>query len=236
MANLRTALVLGGGGARAAYQVGVLLAIRELLGDSTDNPFPILCGTSAGAVNVATLACNAGNFRAAVDALAEVWRNMHAGHIYRADPLGTGTKLLLAPGTAQIYYGDEVARSLKIRGTAGDATLRGMMPWDSMARPGARVVLEHWRKLGLFRRAHPAIGAGEHRLLQAKPYVFSRVLGSDRVVVALDQPVGKKAIPVGDVFPEGTEVVDAYSGTSGTVTGGRVMLSTKFTVVLLAAR
>lgn len=154
----------------------------------------------------------------------------------RADPLGTGTKLLLAPGTAQIYYGDEVARSLKIRGTAGDATLRGMMPWDSMARPGARVVLEHWRKLGLFRRAHPAIGAGEHRLLQAKPYVFSRVLGSDRVVVALDQPVGKKAIPVGDVFPEGTEVVDAYSGTSGTVTGGRVMLSTKFTVVLLAAR
>ena len=88
MANLRTALVLGGGGARAAYQVGVLLAIRELRGESTENPFPILCGTSAGAVNVATLSCNAGNFRAAVDALAEVWRNMHAGHIYRADPIG----------------------------------------------------------------------------------------------------------------------------------------------------
>lgn len=88
MANGRTALVLGGGGARAAYQVGVLLAIRELLGDRTDNPFPILCGTSAGAVNAATLACYAYNFSAAVDALAEVWRNMHAGQIYRADPLG----------------------------------------------------------------------------------------------------------------------------------------------------
>lgn len=83
-------MVLGGGGARAAYQVGVLLAIRELLGDSRENPFPILCGTSAGAVNAATLACYAHNFSNAVEALADVWRNMHAGQIYRADPLGIG--------------------------------------------------------------------------------------------------------------------------------------------------
>ncbi|WP_300453772.1 patatin-like phospholipase family protein [Accumulibacter sp.] len=86
----RTALVLGGGGARAAYQAGVLLAVRELLGGPTRNPFPILCGTSAGAVNAATLACHAHNFSAAVEALADVWRNMHAGQIYRADPLGMG--------------------------------------------------------------------------------------------------------------------------------------------------
>lgn len=90
MVNGKTALVLGGGGARAAYQVGVLLAIRELLGDPTTNPFPILCGTSAGAVNAATLACYANNFSAAVEALADVWRNMHAGQIYRSDLLGMG--------------------------------------------------------------------------------------------------------------------------------------------------
>lgn len=90
MANGRTALVLGGGGARAAYQVGVLLAVRDLLGNPTENPFPILCGTSAGAVNAGTLACYAKNFGAAVESLAEVWRNMHAGHIYRADVLGIG--------------------------------------------------------------------------------------------------------------------------------------------------
>lgn len=90
MANRRTALVLGGGGARAAYQAGVLLAIRDLLGDASDNPFPILCGASAGAVNVATLACNAHHFGAAVEALADVWRNLHAGQIYRADPIGIG--------------------------------------------------------------------------------------------------------------------------------------------------
>lgn len=154
----------------------------------------------------------------------------------RSDPLGTGTRLLLAPGGAQIYYGDELARTLRIAGTNGDATLRGMMTWDALANAPTRAVLEHWRKLGRFRRAHPAVGAGEHHLLQAKPYVFSRALGSDRVVVGLDQPVGAKSIPVGEVFPEGAEVVDAYSGVSGKVAGGRVVLNTKFGLVLLAPR
>jgi len=91
MANQRTALILSGGGARAAYQVGVLLAIRELHGDAKENPFPILCGTSAGAVNAATLACYADDFNAAVDALVKVWRNMHAEQIYRTDLLGMAT-------------------------------------------------------------------------------------------------------------------------------------------------
>lgn len=86
--NARTALVLPGGGARAAYQAGVLTAIGELLPDPTLNPFPILCGTSAGAINAATLACRADNFRAGVEALNDVWRSMRAHHVYRADPLG----------------------------------------------------------------------------------------------------------------------------------------------------
>jgi NTE family protein len=88
MSNSRTALILTGGGARAAYQVGVLRAVRELLPDPTVNPFPIICGTSAGAINAATLACHADNFRGAVEALTDVWRNMRAGHVYRADPVG----------------------------------------------------------------------------------------------------------------------------------------------------
>jgi NTE family protein len=95
----KTALILSGGGARAAYQVGVLLAISELVPDPTHNPFPIICGTSAGAINAATLACRADNFRAAVGDLVETWRQMHASHIYRADPLGvaaTGARWLSA--------------------------------------------------------------------------------------------------------------------------------------------
>ena len=84
----RTALILTGGGARAAYQVGVLLAIAKLSRQRRHNPFPILCGTSAGAINAAGLACLADHFGKAVNILAGIWRNMHAGDIYRADALG----------------------------------------------------------------------------------------------------------------------------------------------------
>ncbi len=84
----KTALVLTGGGARAAYQVGVLLAIAKLSSNRRHNPFPILCGTSAGAINATSIACLADNFSKAVSVLATFWRNMHAGHIYRADPIG----------------------------------------------------------------------------------------------------------------------------------------------------
>ena len=64
--NGRTALVLAGGGARAAYQVGVLLAIRDLMPEPERNPFTILCGTSAGAINAVTLGCYADNFGAEI--------------------------------------------------------------------------------------------------------------------------------------------------------------------------
>ena len=85
-----TALVLTGGGARAAYQVGVLLAVAKLSNNRRQNPFPILCGTSAGAINATSIACLADNFGKAVSVLASFWRNMHAGQIYRADPVGMG--------------------------------------------------------------------------------------------------------------------------------------------------
>ena len=81
-------LVLAGGGARAAYQVGVLQAIREMLPDPQVNPFPIICGTSAGAVNAGSLACHADDFGNAVERLLTVWRNFTPHHVYRADWLG----------------------------------------------------------------------------------------------------------------------------------------------------
>ncbi|MBV2234079.1 MAG: patatin-like phospholipase family protein [Sterolibacterium sp.] len=84
----KTALVLTGGGARAAYQVGVLSAISELLPDSKQNPFPILCGTSAGAINAASLATQAEDFGFAVSRLRAIWENFHVRQVYRADTLG----------------------------------------------------------------------------------------------------------------------------------------------------
>lgn len=89
-----TALVLSGGGARAAYQVGVLRALvrirRSALGPMARlrNPFGVICGTSAGAINAAALACQADRFEAAVEVVAQVWRQFHADQVYRADSLG----------------------------------------------------------------------------------------------------------------------------------------------------
>lgn len=159
----------------------------------------------------------------------------------RADPMGAGTRLLLAPGGAQIYYGDELARTLEVPGTEGDANLRSSMNWSELAR-GDRTgeILAHWRKLGQFRRAHPAVGAGTHLQLQAAPYVFTRSLPQngrvDHVVVAMDQGTGTKTIRVLGVYPDGTELVDAYSGSSGTVRDGVITLTTRFELVLLSER
>ena len=82
----RAGLVLTGGGARAAFQVGVVKAVRDILGNPAKNPFPILCGTSAGAINAATLAVFAEDFSRGVASLLEVWENMRCSHIYRTDP------------------------------------------------------------------------------------------------------------------------------------------------------
>lgn len=81
-------LILTGGGARAAYQVGVLKAIAEMLPRRAQNPFPIICGTSAGALNAATLAVNARQFAKGVHYLDNIWRNFQPGDIYRTDVLG----------------------------------------------------------------------------------------------------------------------------------------------------
>ena len=74
-ASGKAGLVLAGGGARAAYQVGVLQALKEMLPDPAANPFPIIAGTSAGAVNAGALACHADDFGRAVDNPLDVWRN-----------------------------------------------------------------------------------------------------------------------------------------------------------------
>ncbi len=79
------ALVLQGGGARAAYQVGVLKALSEILGHPEENPFPIITGTSAGAINAAVLAVHADNFAKGVETLLDVWTNFRPDHVYRTD-------------------------------------------------------------------------------------------------------------------------------------------------------
>ncbi|MES2818025.1 MAG: patatin-like phospholipase family protein [Pseudomonadota bacterium] len=80
-----TGLILSGGGARAAYQVGVLAAIADLLPNAADNPFPVIVGTSAGAINAVGLACGALHFTEAIHRLTAVWQGFHTHQVYRSD-------------------------------------------------------------------------------------------------------------------------------------------------------
>ncbi len=150
----------------------------------------------------------------------------------------SGTKLLLAPGISQVYYGDESARSLDIEGTTGDATLRSMMNWDDIkTNPETQKVLLHWQKLGKFRKNHISIGAGMHKEISGSPYVFSRTFTkdnfTDKVVIGLDLPKGRKEISVGTIFENGTKLKDGYSGKEALVSNGKVSIDSEFDIVLL---
>ena len=86
----RTGLVLTGGGARAAYQVGVLqeiTAMRARCSQDTTNPFQIICGTSAGAINASMLACGADRFQETLESLAQIWHDFQTHKVYRSDVL-----------------------------------------------------------------------------------------------------------------------------------------------------
>ncbi|MFD2916539.1 alpha-amylase family glycosyl hydrolase [Psychroserpens luteus] len=156
----------------------------------------------------------------------------------RKKPFETANKLLLSPGTSQVYYGDESSRSLVIPGTDGDATLRSMMNWDSIAKQKrTKEILTHWQKLGTFRTNHPAVGAGKHQMISQNPYTFSRSynLGNfkDLVVIAMDLEAGKKTLNVKGVFEDGTLLFDAYSNQEVTVKNGKVELESEFNIILL---
>ena len=133
-----TGLILSGGGARAAYQVGVLGAIADLLGESCRNPFPVIVGTSAGAINAVGLACGALHFASAVRRLTEVWQGFHCGDVYRSDwpgvlrqasrffghsLLGMGKDLPVAL-LDSAPLGDLLARELDFSGIAAAVRMR----------------------------------------------------------------------------------------------------------------
>ena len=135
-----TGLLLTGGGARAAYQVGVLEAIADIRASAGRqrgaNPFPVITGTSAGAINAAALACGADDFDGAVRRIAQVWRQMRTQQIYRADSLA----MLDAAARWRLVlgFGQLVAKWLRIRprslldNTPLAGLLAGMVPLERL--------------------------------------------------------------------------------------------------------
>jgi NTE family protein len=84
-ARKKIGLILSGGGARAAYQVGVLTAISELTPDQPKIPFDIICGTSAGAFNACAMAARAHEFHVGVERLSRIWSNFSCDQVFRTD-------------------------------------------------------------------------------------------------------------------------------------------------------
>lgn len=113
-------LLLTGGGARAAYQAGVLQALQRIAiecgapgAHGGPSPFQVIAGTSAGAINAAALACGADRFDHTVALLTDVWSQFHAEQVYRADSLAvirTG-----APWLTMMSFGWAVARFRRLR-------------------------------------------------------------------------------------------------------------------------
>ncbi|HEY5689309.1 MAG TPA: alpha-amylase family glycosyl hydrolase [Yeosuana sp.] len=156
----------------------------------------------------------------------------------RIKPFEAITKLLLSPGTSQMYYGDESSRSLIIEGTVGDATLRSFMNWNDIKNnQKTKDLLFHAQKLGQFRANHPAIGAGTHQMITKSPYLFYRSFYKEQyqdiVVVGLDLPIGLKTLDVSKVFKEGDVVHDAYSNQDISVKNGTVLIDSDYDIVLL---
>ncbi|SMG39593.1 alpha-amylase [Marivirga sericea] len=158
----------------------------------------------------------------------------------RTNVFNTATYLMLTPGAAQIYYGDETARLLN-SDAEGDAKLRSLMNWNELEADAKREgysikeIHNHWQKLGQFRKNHPAIGAGTHQKISDAPYTFSRKLNindyDEQVMVVMAENV--KEVEVEKVFDENQEVRNFYTGETATVENGKLMFSKDSRLLLL---
>ncbi|MDY7561164.1 patatin-like phospholipase family protein [Pseudomonas sp. 10B1] len=107
-----TGLILSGGGARAAYQVGVLAGISELMPAGTPNPFPVIVGTSAGAINAVKLASGAAHFCSAVHQLVDFWQGFRSHQVLRSDWAGVIRQATRFVGHSLLGVGSQVPVAL----------------------------------------------------------------------------------------------------------------------------
>lgn len=221
--NLRTnapltGLVLTGGGARAAYQVGVLRAVAALRragGDGAGNPFPIITGTSAGAVNAAALAAGSDQYDHAVNLLTHVWRHLHATRIYRSDALsavraGTRWMALLSLGWAVRRWRRAHPRSLLDNAPLVNL-LHAHVP---LARVPEMIQGGHLHALAVSASSY---ASGEHitfydAVESVQPWVRAQRRAT-RTTIGMQHLMASSAIPF--LFPAGQLTVDGQVGWYG---------------------
>jgi NTE family protein len=199
-----TGLILTGGGARAAYQVGVLKAVSRIRRDCNGlsvNPFDVIVGTSAGAINAAALACRADEYDAAVLGLARVWNHFHADQVYRSDSLGvirTGARWLTMMSMGWVLHRWRRARPKSLLDNSPlRELLQELVP---LGRLGGLMADGHLKALAITASGY---GSGLHvtfydALAQIEPWTRSQ-----RVAMAgpisIDHLLASSAIPF--VFP-----------------------------------
>lgn len=128
--------------------------------------------------------------------------------------------LLMAPGVAQVFYGDETRRPLSDArfNVDSDQAFRSDMNWAS----ADTALTAHFSRLCHIRRAHPAIGMGRQTTIDVHTCV--RTLGDDTVLIAVAVEPWRR-VPVADTFADGTVVTELYTGRQFTVADGHIALS-----------
>ena len=201
----KAALVLPGGGARGAFQVGVLRAIADLVPRGTVNPFGIISGTSAGAINSVVLAAKARRFRVAIAELERVWGNFRCHHVYRTDNLAmlkSSMRALLSRNVRfpRIEHAIEQGWLDAVSVTAaGYSTAKstsffeasdGHDEWSRTRRSGvrSRINLDHLMASIAVPMIFPPVRVGDEyfgdgAMRQATPLSPAVHLGADRILV-----------------------------------------------------
>lgn len=127
------------------------------------------------------------------------------------------TTLLLSPGVAQVFYGDETGRKLSDArfNVDSDQAFRSDMDWNNLNE----AQLQHFQRLGKIRQSNPVIGTGRQRTLDV--HTCLRFNDTDSILIRLF-PENGKAIPVKGIFEDGTLVTELYTGQKAKVVSGTV--------------
>lgn len=173
--------------------------------------------------------CNGSNGRQVLNYVSSHDTGLHRP----GDQKKVATMLLLCPGGAQIYYGDETARpAVNGYGDTGMAT-RGDFNWDAVDNADNK----HWQLIGKFRRRNPAVGAGVQTTAGTDTYVrkFSENGFSNNVVIRLNTQAGQTyTVDMGGAFADGARVMDGYNtANSAVVSGGKVSMTASGPVLLI---
>ena len=139
----------------------------------------------------------------------------HDTNICRQGGVKLGTMLQLLPGGVQIYYGDESDRPT-YSGASGDMVSRSDMNWSDI-NGSNKAMVEHWGKVGNFRKYNPAVGAGSGTAYK-RTYTGTNAGGENKVAIS----ISSGTVDVSGLFNNGTTVYNWYDGKSATVSSGKV--------------